>query len=231
MATAGLTDQDVRVRDTVLRQLDWDPELDATGIGVTATRGTVTLTGFIDTYAAKLAAERAAKRARGVRTVANDLEVRLRLERTDPDIAADVTRALELHESVPATVQASVRGGQVTLTGRVAWPFQKREAEKAVSHIRGVRQVLNHLVLESRGLERDVRHRIIESLHRNATIDAAHIGVTIAGTRAVLTGTVTSWPQRESAERAAADASGIEQVENHIVVEPRSLEAVPDEIC
>jgi osmotically-inducible protein OsmY len=231
MATAGLTDSDVRVRDTVMRQLEWDPEVDASAVGVAASGGTVTLTGFIDTYAGKLAAERAAKRVRGVRAVANDIDVRLRLERTDADIAADVARSLELRASVPATVQASVRAGQVTLTGRVTWPFQQREGEEAVRHIRGVRQVLNHLTLEPRGLERDIRHRIVEALHRNASLDAAHIAVTVAGSRAVLTGSVASWPQRESAERAVADAPGITEVENQIVVEPRSIEAVPDEIC
>jgi osmotically-inducible protein OsmY len=231
MATASLTESDVRVRDTVMRQLEWDPEVDASAIGVAASGGMVTLTGFIDSYAGKLAAERAAKRVRGVRAVANDIEVRLRLERTDADIAADVARALELRASVPATVQASVRAGQVTLTGRVTWPFQQREGEKAVRHIRGVRQVLNHVTIEPRGLERDVRHRIVEALHRNASVDAAHIAVSISGSRAVLTGSVASWPQRESAERAVADAPGITEVENRILVEPWSIEAVPDEIC
>jgi osmotically-inducible protein OsmY len=232
MATASLTDTDIRVRDTVMRQLEWDPEVDASAIGVAASGGMVTLTGFIDTYAGKLAAERAAKRVRGVRAVANDLDVRLKLERTDTDIAGDVVRALELRASVPTAVQASVRMGQVTLTGRVAWPFQKREAEKAVRHIRGVREVLNHIVLEPRGLERDVRHRIVEALHRNASVDAEHIAVTVSGSHAVLTGRVTSWPQRDAAERAVADAPGITEVDNRILVEPRlSVEAVPDEIC
>src|SRR5678816_1548001 len=87
MTTAALTEADVRVRDTVMRRLEWDPEVDASAVGVAAKHGTVTLSGFIDTYSGKLAAERAAKRVHGVRAVANDIEVRLRLERTDPDIA------------------------------------------------------------------------------------------------------------------------------------------------
>jgi osmotically-inducible protein OsmY len=231
MATAGLTDTDIRVRDAVLRQLEWDPEVDATEIGVAAKHGTVTLTGFIDSYAGKLAAERAAKRVKGVRAVANDIEVRLKLERTDADIAADAARALELRSSVPATVQATVRHGHVTLTGRVAWPYQKREAEKAIRYIRSVRGVANHITLDARGLERDVRHRIVQALHRNANIDANHIAVTVTGDTAVLTGTVGNWLQRESAERAAADAPGIVRVDNRIVVEPPSMDAVPDELC
>jgi osmotically-inducible protein OsmY len=231
MAIAHLTDTDIRVRDAVLRQLEWDPEVDAAAIGVTAKEGTVTLTGFIDSYTGKLAAERAAKRVKGVRAVANDIEVRLKLERTDADIAADVARALELRSSVPATVQATVRSGHVTLTGRVAWPYQRREAEKAVRYIRGIRHLANHLVLDARGLERDVRHRIVDALHRNANLDADHIAVTVTGDTAMLTGTVGSWLQRESAERAAADAPGIAAVDNQIVVESVSLDAVPDDIC
>jgi osmotically-inducible protein OsmY len=231
MATTNLTDTDVRVRDAVLRQLAWDPEVDASAIGVAARGGTVTLTGFIDTYAGKLAAERAAKRVRGVRAVANDIEVRLKLERTDADIAADVARALQLRSSIPGSVQAVVHNGHVTLTGEAEWLFQSRESEKAVRHIRGVRNVINRIAVAPRAVERDVRHRIVEALHRNANIDARHLTVTLSGDRAILTGSVGSWLQRESAERAAADAPGVSRVENRIIVEPPSLDAVPDEIC
>jgi osmotically-inducible protein OsmY len=215
----------------VLRQLAWDPEVDASGVGVAAKAGVVTLTGYIDSYSGKLAAERAAKRVRGVRAVANDIEVRLKLERTDADIAADVARALELRSTIPNSVQASVHSGHVTLTGKVNWQFQKRDAEKALRHIRGVRTVLNYITVAPRAVERDVRHRIVEALHRNANIDARHITVTVSGDKAILTGTVGTWLQRESAERAAADAPGIAHVDNRIVVEPRSFDAVPDEIC
>jgi osmotically-inducible protein OsmY len=231
MATISLTDTDVRVRDAVLRQLEWEPEVDASAIGVAAKTGTVTLTGFIGNYSGKLAAERAAKRVRGVRAVANDIEVRLKLDRTDPDIAADVVRALELRSTVPNSVQAAVHSGHVTLTGRVDWQYQKRDAEKALRHIRGVRQVLNHITVSPRAVERDVRHRIAEALHRNANIDARHIDIAVSGDKAVLTGKVATWLQRESAERAAADAPGIAHVDNRIVVQPRALVGGPDEIC
>ena len=94
MATLTLTGTDVRLRNFVIRELDWDPDVDAGAIGVTAQNGIVTLTGFIDTYSGKLAAERVAKRVRGVRGVANDITVRLTVERTDPDFAADAAAAL-----------------------------------------------------------------------------------------------------------------------------------------
>lgn len=231
MSTATLTDADVRVRDAVLRQLEWDREVDASEVGVAAKNGTVTLTGYIDSYSGKLAAERAAKRVRGVRAVANDIEVRLKLERTDPEIAADVVRALQLRGTIPDTVQAAVHHGRVTLTGQVEWLFQSRDAEKAVRHIRGVRHVVNYITIAPRAVERDIRHRIVAALHRNANIDARQITVAVDGDRAILTGSVGTWLQRESAERAAADAPGVACVENRILVEPQSFEAVPDEIC
>jgi osmotically-inducible protein OsmY len=226
-----MTSADVRVRNAVLRQLDWDPEVDAGGVGVAAKGGVVTLTGFIDSYSAKLAAERGAKQVRGVRAVANDIEVRLKLERTDADIAEDVVRALELRSTIPDAVQAAVHQGHVTLTGKVTWLYQQRDAEKTVRHIRGVRSVTNYITVAPRAVEHDVRHRIVEALHRNANTDARQITVTVSGDKAVLTGTVGSWLQRESAARAAAAAPGITQVENRIVVEPRSLDADPDDMC
>ena len=218
MTTANLTDTDVRVCNAVMRQLDWDPEVDASAVGVAAKGGTVTLTGYIDSYSAKLGAERAAKRVHGVRAVANDIDVRLRLERTDVDIAENAVRALELRSTIPESVQAVVHNGHVTLTGKVNWLFQKRDAENAVRHIRGVRNVLNYIAVAPHAVVRDVRHRIVQALHQNADVDARHISVGVSGDTATLIGTVGTWLQRESAERAAANAPGIGQVENRILV-------------
>jgi osmotically-inducible protein OsmY len=228
MSTISLTDVDVRVRDHVRRQLDWDPEVDASGIGVAAKTGVVTLTGYIDTYAAKLAAERAVKRVRGVKGVANDLEVRLKIGRTDADIARDAVRALELRGTVPETIQVAVHDGHITLTGKAGWVYQARHAERAVRHIKSVRGVFNHIEVADGAAVRDVRHRIVEALHRNADLDARHVAIDVFGDVALLTGSVATWQQRETAERAAASAPGITRVKNEILVEP--LEPI-DEIC
>ena len=220
MSTATLSDADVRVRDGVLRQLEWDPQVDASAVGVAAKDGAVTLTGYIDSYAGKLAAERAAKRVRGVRAVANDIEMRLKLGRTDADIAADVVRALELRSTIPETVQAAVHDGHVTLTGQVYWLFQSQDAERVIHHIRGIKGVQNYMTVAPQGVVKDVRHRIVAALHRNANVDAQHIFVTVTGDTAVLAGTVGTWLQREAAEEAAAEAPGIARVDNRLVVEP-----------
>jgi len=228
MAIATLTEVDTRIRDLVIRELEWDAAVDASAIGVAAKDRMVTLTGYADTYLCKLAAERAAKRVRGVRAVANDIEVRLKIGRTDADIARDVVRALELRSTVPDNVQATVHHGYITLTGETMWEFQRRDAEKAVRHVRGVRGVVNRIGLAPGSAARNARHRIQEALHRHADLDARHVQAHAAGDVVTLTGHVGTWLQREIAERAAADAPGIRRVDNQITVDPPDDE---DEIC
>jgi VCBS repeat-containing protein len=220
MSTATLTDKDLRVRDAVQQQLEWDPAFDGSGIGVTAHGGAVTLTGSINTYAGKLAAERAAKRVVGVRAVANDIEVELMTGRTDTDIAADAATMLKLHNEVPDSVQAAVHHGHVTLTGTVDWHYQRMQAEKAVRHIAGVRHVADRITVVPRAAGHDMHRRITKALYRNASLDAKRIEVTVTGSVAHLKGTATSWMQRDAAEQAAYDAPGITLVDNHIVVDP-----------
>lgn len=228
MSTATLTSRDIQTREAVMRQLDWDPRVDASAVAVAARDGAVTLTGFVDSYAGKLAAERAAKRVRGVRAVANDIDVRLKLERTDADIAGDAVLALRLRSTVPDAVQAAVHNGHVSLTGHVQWLFQKWDAEETIRHVTGVRNVANHITVASGAAVSDVRHRIVKALHHDADVDARQVGVTVSGDTATLTGTVSTWLQRESAERAAADAPGIGEVINLIEVKPVEEEG---EIC
>lgn len=227
MSTAALTDLDIRLREHVLHQLEWDPEVEVSGVAVAAKDGIVTLAGAIDTYAGKLAAERAAKRVRGVRAVANDLDVRLTGEHTDADIARDAVRALAL-QAIPESVQVVVHDGHVTLTGSVRWFYQAREAEEAVRHITGVRGVFNHIQIRGGAVAHDVHHAIVQVLHRDADLDAHRITVGLAGPVVTLSGAVATWQQRDAAERAAAGAPGITRVDNEIRVEP--VEPV-DEIC
>jgi osmotically-inducible protein OsmY len=225
-----MSTNDVRVRDAVMRQLYWDPQVDTSAIGVSVNDGAVTLTGFIDSCSSKLAAERAAKQVRGVRAVANDLEVRPMLDRTDTDIATDVVRVLRARDSVPETVQAAVHDGYVSLTGPVQWLFQKSGAEDAVRHVRGVRRVTNYITVTPQPIARDVQERIVKQLRHNADIEAQHIQVSVAGDIATLTGSVASWLQFESAERAAANAPGIREVINRLIVNS-SNDHDPEEIC
>lgn len=220
MSTATLTQTDLQLRDAVLRQLQWDPEVEADAVGVSAEEGAVTLSGFINSYAGKLAAERAAKRVRGVRAVANELEVRLRHDRTDDEIARDAARALAMRHGVPESVQAVVHHGQVTLTGNVSTLFQRVAAEVALRHIRGVTEIINRIAVTPVAAYRDVRHRITEALHRIADVNARHVNIVVKGSMVTLTGQVTSWMQRDAVEHAAASAPGITAVDNLIEVRP-----------
>jgi osmotically-inducible protein OsmY len=219
MKTALLAPVDQQLRDRVFEQLNWDPEIDATGIGLTAHDGAVTISGFIDTYAGKLAAERAVKRVRGVRAVANEIEVRLKLRRADDEIAESAARALKVRTAIPDTVQATVHHGYVTLTGKVPWLYQKCAAADTIRHIEGIAGVLNHIEVIPEASPRDVRRRIVAALHRIADVNARRIRVVFSGHTATLTGSVTTWAQREAAERAAGQAPGIEKVENLIDVQ------------
>ncbi len=223
MATATLKGSDVRTREAVMRQLEADPRVDASEVGVSATDGAVLLSGFIDTYEGKLAAERAAKRVRGVRAVANDLQVKLRLARTDDDIARDAARALQLRAAIPDKVQAAVHQGHITLTGTVSWLFQRDLAEEMVRYLSGVVEVINRIEVISGSTPRDIRKRITETLHRMADVDARHIDVQINGSVVTLHGEVSSWAELDAAGIAAAIAPGVTMVDNHIKVKPRPL--------
>jgi len=232
MATATLSARDIETREAVARQLEWDPEVEAGSIGVTAHGGAVTLTGFVDTYIGKLAAERAAKRVRGVRAVANDIQVRVKLPHTDEEIAERAARALSLNATLPQTVQATVHRGHIVLTGRVAWLYQREVAEITVAPIGGVVGVTNRIEVESNAASRDVRHRITEALHRMADINAKSVHVEVKGNEVTLTGSVSSWAQRDTAQHAADAAAGIAVVHNLIEVTPTEFDTADTcEIC
>ena len=145
MSTARLSSGDRRMRDAVLLQLEWDPDVDASGIGVAARKCVVTLTGVVDSCAGKLAAERAARRVQGVKAVANDVQVRTRLPRTDAEIAADAVRTLEMRGALPEGVQVVVHNGHITLSGVVPTPFDRVYAGKALWRISGVKGIVNRI--------------------------------------------------------------------------------------
>jgi osmotically-inducible protein OsmY len=233
MTTASINQIDVLLRDAVVHQLDWDPEVDASAIGVAAKDGVITLTGFIDTSTGTLTAERVVKQVRGVRVVANDITVRLLAGRTDPDIAHDAAQALRLRPLLAENVQAVVDSGRVTLTGTVEWVLQRDRAADAVAQIPGVLGVINHITVNPKARLRSVQRRIVRALHRNADLDARHMSVIVSDDVVTLKGTVGSWLQRNAAERAAGRAPGIRRVDNEIVVEPREPHEVepPDEMC
>ena len=215
-----LTTMDHQLQEAVTRHLEWDPSVDATMIGITAKDGIVTLSGYVGTYAEKLAAERVTRTVRGVKAIANELEVRLSQDPIDPDIARSALNALKDRVDVPLGLGVTVRGGHLTLTGTVEWMYQRMAAERAVKYLRGVRGVNNLIALKPRVSPGDIQKSITEALHRIADIDAKRIHVESAGNRVVLTGNVRSWHEKDEAVRAAWAAPGVVAVDSLINVIP-----------
>src|SRR5947209_11809729 len=181
MAVSVRTDEDIQ-RD-VLEELKWDPRVRPNEIGVAVKDGIVTLTGWVDSYLKKIAAEENAHRVPGVKAVVNDIEVRLpgSAERTDPDLAKAVLDALKWDAGIPTDkIDVTVSHGWVTLKGEVDYYFQKRDAERVVSRLSGVRGVTNLLTvkaLPSPPSAAELKQRIEQDLVRNAETDAKRITV------------------------------------------------------
>jgi osmotically-inducible protein OsmY len=221
MATATSSNTDRKLQQDVFEELTFDPQLQVNEIGVIATDGVVTLTGWVDSYLKKWRAEEAAHRVRGVRAVANDIEVRLSSERTDADIAAAAARALTWNAALPADrIQVTVSKGWVTLEGDVDWQYQKQEAENAVRRLWGVRGVSNLISVKPSAAPADLKKKIEQALVRSAQLDAQGIAVDIQGTTVILKGSVRSWAERQEAQRIAWLAPGITNVDNRITVLP-----------
>jgi osmotically-inducible protein OsmY len=221
VATERTTRTDEEIQREVLTELAFDPRVQANEIGVIVKDRVVTLTGWVGSYAEKWAAEEAAHRIRGVVAVANDIEVRLpaSAERTDADIAAAVTRALEWDAALPIErLDVTVSKGWVTLRGEVEWHHQKEDAERVVHRIAGVRGVTNLIVVRPRAQPEELKRKIEQALVRSAESDAERITVEVRGDKVVLKGTVRSWAEKREAERIAWSAPGVREVDNRITV-------------
>lgn len=213
--------KDVDLRQDVLDELEFEPSIDAADIGVAVEDGTVTLTGHVRTYAQKHEAERIVKRVKGVRAIAQEIEVRPAGSHltADDEIAKRAVSSLMWNASVPRDkVQVTVEDGYLTLSGTVTWYYEKTAAEKAVQTLSGVKGVTNLIAIKPSVSPADVRQRIENALKRDAEIEATRIHVQVTDSKVTLEGRVRNWAEREAAERAAWAAPGVVNVVDHITI-------------
>jgi len=214
-----MTDDDVRA--DVTAELLWDPKVDSSKMKVSAERGAITLTGSVASLRQKHEAQHAIGRVYGVTSVSNQLEVRALAgsPRDDACVRADVLRALELDTTIPASVDATVDGGLVTLTGTMAFNHERAEAEFICAGVHGVIDINDELKLSSAPQGDHIQHQISAALRRNArlAVDDLSVDVRPDGT-VILAGTVTSCPEHDDALATAWSAPGVTDVDDRITV-------------
>lgn len=212
---------DAQLKKDVTAELEWDPSINATQVGVAVKGGVVTLTGHLDTYAEKYAIERAVQRVQGVKGIAVEVDVKLAPDhrRSDSDIAAAAEAAFKWHALVPSDrIQVMVEKGWVTLKGEVSWDYQRREAENAVRILTGVVGVSNGITLKPNVAQANIANRIHDALVRHAEREAKGIEIKVAGSTVTLRGDVDSWSDLRAASTAAWSAPGVSSVLNEIKV-------------
>jgi osmotically-inducible protein OsmY len=196
---------DLQLKKDVEDELQWDPKVNAARVGVSVQNGAVSLTGEVDSYPEKWAAEEAAKRVDGVRALAEDLTVKPlgSHKHTDAEIAEAALSALKWDVWVPNTVTLTVNQGRITLQGQVEWNYQRDSAEQAVRNLEGV----------SVG---QVKEKVLTALKRQAKADAKSIHVDTSGGTVTLSGNASSWAAAHDAVAAAWAAPGVTAVVNDL---------------
>lgn len=212
---------DTELQKAVLAELNWEPKIVAAHIGVTAENGTVTLTGTVESYGQKHAAEMAVGRVKGVRAIAEEIKVKLpyEIQRSDADIATAAVNRLAWDTGTPNdAVKVKVEGGWITLTGEVEWHYQMEAAEREVRNLLGVVGVSNLITIKRRVDTAHLQDDIQRALHRSIFFQPERVHVSESNGRVKLTGTVDTWVERQTAGATAWAAHGATSVENHLVV-------------
>lgn len=213
---------DVDIQKDVMDEIGWEPSLDPSKIGVAVKDGIVTLSGQVDSFFKKQSAERAAKRVRGVKAIAEDIQIGLSPsnKRSDADIAAAVLNALKWHTAVQEdTINVKVENGIVVLDGEVDWEFQRRNAIAAIENLTGVVAITNLITVKPRNAPSDTAENIISAIRRNSAVDEKKVKVNVEGNKVILTGTVNSFAEKQDVENAAWSAPGVLDVDNKLTID------------
>lgn len=213
---------DLDLRQNVLDELEFEPSIDAADIGVTAENGVITLSGHVASYAQKISAERAAWRVKGVKAIAQQIEVRLAGDKklNDDELAERALNILSWASSgLRDAVKVRVANGWITLTGKVNWNYQRMMAESEVLKLTGVVGVTNSIELIPSVQVVDVRKRIIDALKRHAEVEASKIRIDVReGGTVQIEGKVDNWDERQAVERAVWSAAGVRAVDDRVTI-------------
>ena len=211
---------DKELRQLVIDELEYEPSVDAADIGVAAERGVMTLSGHVSDYAQKTAAERAAWRVKGVKGIAQEIEVRLPGDKkwNDDEIAQRALSILTWNTLIPKDcVRVRVSDGWITLSGSVNWNYQRQTAESEVWKLSGVKGVTNSITLTSVVQTGDVKRRIQEALKRHAEVEADAVRVDVRSDGTVhIEGRVDNWSEMQAVEHAVWSAPGVRRVDDHL---------------
>lgn len=213
-----MVDSEVALKKNVIDELADDPSIDDSNVAVAVKGDVVMLAGTVRSFAEKQAAERAAKRVRGVHGLADELEVDLPAthRRSDAEVVAAALNAMSWDVTIPSdAIKVTIADGWLTLEGQVHWEFQRNHAAQIVAQLTGVRGVTNNIEVKSPPSSADIKRKIRAAFQRSADIDANGLVVDVNGGTVLLRGPVHTWAERDRAVRAAYSVPGVTKVENH----------------
>jgi len=213
---------DAQIKEDVLDELLWQPNIDETKVGVIVEDGVVTLSGILNSYTKKVEAEKAAKNVKGVKAVALDIEVKhgSDFKKTDKEIAKAVVNALTWNTLIPEEkITIKVEDGWIYLSGELNWFYQKDAAKKSVQNLLGVKGVVNSIQIKQAVQPSQIKEKITKAFERSAQVDANKVSIIVDGHTVTLRGTVHSVAEKDEAQKAAYLAPGVYDVKNELKVQ------------
>lgn len=214
---------DLEIQRDMIEELKWEPFIGSSDIDVSVINGVVILSGTVDQYSKKKAAEEAVNRVKGVRALAEDIVVKFdpQYTKTDTEIAEAILDAFKWNSIVPEDkIKVKVEHGWVTLSGEVEWTHEKKAVKRVVENLVGVRGICNLITIKpvkNTGFV-NVKSEIEKALRRNATIDSNSIFVENVGNKIILKGTVRSFVEKRKVEHIVWNALGVSIVVNNLDV-------------
>ncbi len=214
---------DFEIQKEIREELKWDSMLNGSTLEVEVIDGHVTLRGSIDSYPRKIQAELSAVRIRGVKSLSNELKIKIPSgsKRADSDIKKGVLDVIKWNSSIKENkIKAHVNCGWVTLEGSVDWEYQRSKARLLAEDITGVVGVTNLInVASTFASSTEVKEEINAALKRNSFLKTEKIEVDVENGKAILSGEVRTLGEKMVAESATWSAPGITEVVNELVVD------------